>query len=147
MVSVRARRWIRVAAPLFAALVAFLAVEYGLDRRAADRAALDPVLEWPIRHLDLVDVELQVAVHDLVERAPEGSAVRVCRMLATRHVTVNVDAPAPMRAVLDDLARQAGASLVLGVGRADTRVLPTIPCPGNGPRDYLIIGGDEPGPH
>jgi hypothetical protein len=87
-------------------------------------------------------VELQVALHDLVERAHEGLAIRVCRSVASRPVRLDVASGESLEGALEGLARQAGTRLVVegrGLGEAP---LPTFSCP-SGVGDWLVIGRAE----
>jgi hypothetical protein len=134
-------RWfVRAVLPIILGVFAFIVVEYLNGSRRGDRTDLDPLLNQPIDALTVRNVPLQVAVHDLIESAAAGTAIRVCRSLADRPVSLAVAHPQPLHAVLESLAAQVGVTPALANTRQPgDRVLPTIPCP-DGSGDYLVIG-------
>jgi hypothetical protein len=138
MLSRALARRLALLAPVVVGVAAFVAVEQLMTPRDRGGSIADPGLEIPVQPRPSSRLPLQVAVHDLLESARSGPAVRVCRRLAERTVTLVVTHPVPLREVLTDLARQAGARLVVATTPRDARPLPTIACPTAG--DYLTIG-------
>jgi hypothetical protein len=134
------RSLIRAALPLLLAIAAFVVVTYVTERWRPERSSDSPSLDQPVRDVAFHGVPLQVAVHNLVEHASSGTAIRVCRSLTSQRVNVTVAEPQSLRAVLETLAAQAGSRLVVAVVRSDRRPLPTIPCPSE-PGGYVVIGG------
>jgi len=107
----------------------------GTSAPPAEAAILDRSVAMPA----VDDAPLQAAVHDLIEIAGPDVAIRVCRALADRRVTLAGAPPRPLRDVLDRLAAQAGGSVVLAEVPPDGPALPTIRCQGRA-SDYLVIG-------
>jgi len=100
-------------------------------------------LDEPAALMHHEGVELQVAIHDLVEGADELTHVRVCRLLASKSVSLDVNRAEPLGEALEGLARQVGSRMVVGASGPGEPGVPTIPCP-KGVGDYLEIG--SPGP-
>jgi hypothetical protein len=128
--------------PALLAVAAFAAVQY-LAALYSGPAEHSRLFDQPVRGVPERGVELQVAVHDLIEVAPEPTRIRVCRLLADRSVTVQGGTLKPLSAALDELAGQVGARVVLAVARAEDEPLPTILCPEGHAGDYLVIGRFE----
>jgi hypothetical protein len=84
-------------------------------------------------------VELQVAVHDVVEATDLRVPIRLCRSVASRRVSLSVEPGEPLGAVLESLAKQVDARVTTEEGPPGRRTLPTISCP-VGNVDYLVIG-------
>jgi hypothetical protein len=133
------RRVVRTALPIVTGVLAFTIVGYLSGRRRERGPAADALLNQPIDNLAVRNVPLQVAIHDLIESAPGEAAVRVCRSLADRPVSVEMAHTEPLHAVIERLAAQVGVAPVPTIGQQGHRVLLTIPCP-DGPGDYLVIG-------
>jgi uncharacterized protein (DUF2236 family) len=133
------KRLVRAALPVALGVFAFIFVGYLSGWRPANRATSDAMWNQRIEAFTVHDVPLQVAVHDLTESAKPGTAIRVCRSLAARLVTMELTSPQPLPAVLDRLAAQVGVASTLATSRLENRALPTIQCP-DGPGDYLVIG-------
>jgi hypothetical protein len=98
------------------------------------------VLDQPIPPMRLQTRPLQVVVHDVLESAPRGGVVRVCRALADDPVTLKTEETLPLGEVLSAVAREAGTDLT-GARSTDweSELLPTLRCPGEA-GDYLVIG-------
>lgn len=98
-----------------------------------------PGLEQVIGPARFESIELQVAIHDLVEQARPGTVIGVCRALASEPVTLEVAAGARLREVLEEVASQVHAELIMRAGARERKPVPTVSCPtANG--DYLEIG-------
>jgi len=97
-------------------------------------------LDQPIAPMRLPARPLQVVVHDVLESAPRGGTVRVCRALADDPVALETHETLPLGEVLRAVAREAGTDLT-AARSTDwlSELLPTIRCPGE-TGDYLVIG-------
>ena len=137
------RRFVRAALPVALGVSAFIGVGYLSGWRPGNRATSDAMWNQRIDAFAVHNVPLQVAVHDLTESASPGTAIRVCRSLATRLVSMELASPQPLPAVLDSLAAQVGGASTFATSRFEDRALPTIRCP-DGPGDYLVIGTPAP---
>lgn len=142
--DVMSKWFVRAALPVILSIFAFILVEYLNGSRRREPTAPDPMLNQLVQAVTVRDVPLQVAIHDLIESAPAGTAIRVCRSLADRPVSLQVAGPQPLHAVLERLAAQLGTTPALAsTRRRGDRVLPTLPCP-DGSGDYLVIGSQAP---
>jgi hypothetical protein len=82
---------------------------------------------------------LQVVLHEIVESAPRGGAVRLCRALADTPVQLETAKPLPLRDVLASLAEEVGSDLAPAARGVSGEALPTLRCP-KGVGDHLVIG-------
>ena len=130
------RRWRRAIGIAIGVLLLAVALVLHGGRELRDLPEID--LEQRIDHLLLERVQLQVAIHDVVEAAPTDIVVRVCRTVAERPVTLKVTEPRTVREVLESLARQVDARFIVQAGGPKGSVLPTIAC--TDAADYLVIG-------
>lgn len=80
------RCFVRAALPVILGVFAFIVVEYLSQSQRGDRTALISMLNQPIDVLTVRNVPLQVAVHDLIEFASTGTAIRVDRLRIGRCV-------------------------------------------------------------
>jgi hypothetical protein len=86
---------------------------------------------------------LQVVIHDVVESAPRGGAVRVCRALADTPIQLRTETPLPLREILERLAREVESDMIEAARAASGAALPTLRCP-SGAGDHLVIGEPPP---
>lgn len=132
--------WPRVLVPAGLGVLAFVVVQLLIVRYDASGTDRSWAQTRPSKRVDATDVTLQVAVHDLIEAAPPAVAVRVCRSLADRVVTIHAAPTDTISATLESLARQAGSNVTLGLEHPHGPALPTIVCPDRRASDYLTIG-------
>jgi len=116
--------------------IATLAV---LTLAACRPAASGTDLEQVVPPLVGGDRPLQAVLHDLIESAPAGGAVRVCRSLADVPVRLETREALPLREVLERLAGEVGTDLAPAARGASGPTLPTLRCP-DGVGDHLVIG-------
>jgi len=102
-------------------------------------ARSDTDLEQAIPPLRARGRALQVVVHEIVESAPRGGAVRVCRALAETPVRLETSEPLPLREVLERLAAEVGSDLAPAARGRSGEALPTLRCTG-AVGDHLVIG-------
>jgi hypothetical protein len=96
-------------------------------------------LDQAIPPFESQDRPLQVVIHDLLETAPRGGAVRVCRALAGKAVRLETEVPLPLGEILERLAGEVGSDLAPAARGASGPALPTLRCPGE-VGDHLVIG-------
>jgi hypothetical protein len=136
--------WRKVLAPVCLGLLAFVVVQLLIARYAMWRADRSWTNMQPVRAVDGTGVALQIAVHDLVEALPRPFAVRVCRSLANRPVTIHAGPTDRLSAILGNLARQLDTDVTLGIEAPQDAALPSIVCPGGRAGDYVTIGTAVP---
>ena len=132
--------WPRVLVPAGIGVLAFVVVQFVTVRYGDRRLDRSWRHTQPSQQVDVTNVALQVAVHALVEAAPSPMAVRVCRSLADRVVTIHATPADTISAIVESLARQAGSDVTLGTEHPHGQALLTIVCPDGRSGDYLTIG-------